>query len=265
MQFGKLTATALVSQQNSESKTVSTKGGAQTTEFSINCDNYDQNRHFFLSHFFRDNYDQFASKLPYINSGINITRIEVWVTNKSNNYNESRNMVAFMDLGENKALASDYWTPDPAMDNPSNSSNNLLSVIKDQYPGARNISTVTQALEPLGAFGIEGGRDYEKVESARLLSSSEYTLNSALGYISVKSALNADEVLGVAFEYTYRGQVYQVGEFSGDITSTDQSLYVKMLKSTTVAPKLPMWDLMMKNVYSLGAYQVQKTNFRLQI
>ncbi len=265
LQFGKLTATALVSQQNSESKTVSTKGGAQTTEFSINCDNYDQNRHFFLSHFFRDNYDQFASKLPYINSGINITRIEVWVTNKSNNYNESRNMVAFMDLGENKALASDYWTPDPAMDNPSNSSNNLLSVIKDQYPGARNISTVTQALEPLGAFGIEGGRDYEKVESARLLSSSEYTLNSALGYISVKSALNADEVLGVAFEYTYRGQVYQVGEFSGDITSTDQSLYVKMLKSTTVAPKLPMWDLMMKNVYSLGAYQVQKTNFRLQI
>lgn len=265
LQFGKLTATALVSQQNSESKTVNTKGGAQTTEFSISCDNYDQNRHYFLSHFFRDNYDRFASKLPYVNSGINITRIEVWVTNKSNNYNESRNMVAFMDLGENKVLASDHWIPDAALDNPSNNSNNLLAVIKNDYPGARNISTVTQVLEPLAAFGIEGGRDYEKVESARLLSSSEYTLNSTLGYISIKSALNADEVLGVAFEYTYRGQVYQVGEFSGDITSTDQSLYVKMLKSTTVAPKLPMWDLMMKNVYSLGAYQVQKNNFKLQI
>ena len=265
LQFGKLTATALVSQQNSESKTVNTKGGAQTTDFSITCDNYDQNRHYFLAHFFRDNYDQFASKLPYINSGINITRIEVWVTNKSNNYNESRNIVAFMDLGENRVLASDHWTPDAALSNPSNNSNNLLADIKSNYPGARNISTVTQALEPLGAFGIEGGRDYEKVESARLLSSSEYTLNSSLGYISIKSALNADEVLGVAFEYTYRGQVYQVGEFSGDITSTDQSLYVKMLKSTTVAPKLPMWDLMMKNVYSLGAYQVQKNNFKLQI
>lgn len=265
LQFGKLTATALVSQQNSESRTVNTKGGVQTTDFSINADEYDQNRHYFLGHFFRDNYDSFASKLPYVSSGVNITRVEVWVTNKSGNYNQSRNIVAFMDLGENRVLANDYWIPNQANANPSNSSNNLLSVIKNDYPGARNINTVTQALEPLAAHGIEGGKDYEKVESARLLQSSEYTLNSTLGYISIKTALNADEVLGVAYEYTYRGQVYQVGEFSADITTTDQSLYVKMLKSTTVAPKLPMWDLMMKNVYSLGAYQIQKSNFRLNI
>ena len=38
LQFGKLTVTGLVSQQNSESKTVNTKGGAQTTNFSINAD-----------------------------------------------------------------------------------------------------------------------------------------------------------------------------------------------------------------------------------
>lgn len=265
LQFGKLTATALVSQQNSESRTVNTKGGVQTTDFSINADEYDQNRHYFLGHFFRDNYDSFASKLPYVSSGVNITRVEVWVTNKSGNYNQSRNIVAFMDLGENRVLANDYWIPNQANANPSNSSNNLLSVIKNDYPGARNINTVTQALEPLAAYGIEGGKDYEKVESARLLQSSEYTLNSTLGYISIKTALNADEVLGVAYEYTYRGQVYQVGEFSADITTTDQPLYVKMLKSTTVAPKLPMWDLMMKNVYSLGAYQIQKSNFRLNI
>lgn len=265
LQFGKLTATALVSQQNSESKTVNTKGGVQTTKYSINADEYDQNRHYFLGHFFRDNYDAFASRLPYVSSGVNITRIEVWVTNKSGNYNQSRNIVSFMDLGEEKVLANDYWKTDPAYPNPCNNSNNLLSVIKNDYPGARNINTVTQVLEPLGAYGIEGGKDYEKVESARLLQSSEYTLNQTLGYISIKTALNADEVLGVAYEYTYRGQVYQVGEFSADITTTDQSLYVKMLKSTTVAPKLPMWDLMMKNVYSLGAYQIQSTNFRLNI
>ncbi|MDE6490157.1 MAG: cell surface protein SprA, partial [Muribaculaceae bacterium] len=265
LQFGKLTATALVSQQNSESRTVNTKGGAQTTEFSINADQYDQNRHFFLSHFFRDNYDRFASRLPYVSSGVKITRIEVWVTNKSNNYNQSRNLVAFMDLGENSSLGTDYWIPDPALPNPANASNNLMSVIKQDYPGARNIATVTQSLEPLRAYGIEGGRDFEKVESARLLSSSEYTLNSTLGYISVKSALNADEVLGVAFEYTYNGQIFQVGEFSDDVTTTDQSLYVKMLKSTTVSPRLPMWRLMMKNVYSLGAYQVQSSKFRLQV
>jgi len=265
LQFGKLTATALLSQQNSESKTVSSKGGAQTTEFSVNADAYDQNRHYFMAHYFRDNYDSFCSRLPFVSSGIKITRVEVWVTNKGGKFDQSRNIVAFMDLGESTRLANNYWTPNTSVPVPSNNSNNLLSVIKEQYPEARDINTVTQALQPLSAMGIEGGRDYEKVESARLLSSSEYTLNSTLGYISIKSQLNADEVLGIAYEYTYNGQVYQVGEFSGDITSTEQSLYVKMLKSTTVAPQLPMWDLMMKNVYSLGAYQMQKQNFKLNI
>ena len=265
LQFGKLTATALVSQQNSESRSVNTKGGVQTTDFSINVDNYDQNRHFFLAHYFRDNYDRFASKLPFVSSGVKITRIEVWVTNKNSNFNQSRNLVAFEDLGENTHLASNYWQPDFSSPVPSNSSNNLLQVIKTSYPEARNINAVTQALEPLSAYGIEGGTDFEKVESARQLSSSEYTLNSTLGYISIKAALNADEVLAVAYEYTYNGQVYQVGEFSSDISSTDQSLYLKMLKSTTVDTRQPMWDLMMKNVYSLGAYQVQKSNFRLNI
>ncbi len=265
LQFGKLTATALVSQQNSQSTSVSSKGGVQTTEFSINADEYDQNRHFFLGHFFRDNYDAFASRLPYVSSGIQITRIEVWITNRNARFDQSRNFVAFMDLGENRVLASDYWLTDPAYPQPSNLSNNLLSTIKNDYPAARNINTVTQALAPLSALGINGGMDYEKVESARLLSSSEYTLNPTLGYISLKSALASDEVLGVAYEYTYNGKVYQVGEFSADISTTDQSLYLKMLKSTTINPKLPMWDLMMKNVYSLGAYQISKSDFRLNI
>ncbi|MBD5316441.1 MAG: cell surface protein SprA [Bacteroides sp.] len=265
LQFGKLTATALVSQQNSESKSVSTKGGAQLTEFSINADEYDQNRHFFLAQYFREHYDEFASRLPYVSSGINITRVEVWITNKQSNYNQSRNLVAFADIGESEILTNDYWLGYVNPPVPSNASNNLLTTIKEQYPGARNINSVTQALEPLSAYGINGGESYEKVESARLLSSSEYTLNPTLGYISIKSALNSDEVLAVAYEYTYQGQVYQVGEFSGDITTTDQSLYVKMLKGTTINPRKPMWRLMMKNVYSLGAYQVQRTNFRLNI
>lgn len=265
MQFGKLTATALVAQQNSESQTVNTKGGAQTTEFSINADEYDANRHFFLGQFFYDNYDTFCATLPLVNSGINITRIEVWVTNKRQNYDESRNIVAFMDIGENQRLANSHWIADPTLNNPSNTSNNLLTEVRNDYPDARYISQVTTALQPLSAFGIEGGRDYEKVESARLLSSSEYTLNSSLGYISLRSALSSDEVLAVAYEYTYHGTTYQVGEFSGDVTSAEQSLYVKMLKGSTVSPYLPAWKLMMKNVYSLGAYQVQKENFRLNV
>ncbi len=265
LQFGKLTITGLLSQQNSESQTVTTQGGVQATQFQVKADEYDANRHFFLGQFFYDNYDEFASKLPYVSSGVKITRIEVWVTNKSGNYNESRNFVGFMDLAENSRLANDYWIPNTSEANPSNQSNNLLSVIKNEYPDARDINKVTQVLEPLSAYGIDGGKDYEKVESARLLQSSEYTLNETLGYISLKSALSTDEVLAVAYEYTYRGKVYQVGEFSSDVTNTSQSLYLKMLRGTTVSPKLPMWKLMMKNVYSLGAYQLQKKNFKLNI
>lgn len=265
LQFGKLTLTGLVSQQNSESKTVSTQGGVQSTKFNIKADNYDANRHFFLSQYFYENYDRFASKLPHVSSGIKINRIEVWVTNKNGNYNESRNLVGFMDLGENHNLANGYWIPDMNIDVPNNASNNLLQIIKSEYPGARNINTVTQALEPLKAYGIEGGRDFEKVESARLLRENEYTLNSTLGYISLKSALNTDEVLAVAYEYTYNGKVYQVGEFSSDVTTTSESLYLKMLRSTTVSTQLPMWKLMMKNVYSLGAYQLQSKKFKLNI
>lgn len=265
LQFGKLTLTGLISQQNSESKTVSTSGGVQATKFNFKADKYDANRHFFLAQYFYENYDQFASKLPHVSSGIKITRIEVWITNKNGNYNESRNFVGFMDLAENRNLANNYWQPNMAFNNPSNQSNDLLTKIKTDYPQARNINMVTQALEPLQAYGIDGGKDYEKVESARLLKSSEYTLNDDLGYISLKSALTTDEVLAVAYEYTYQGKVYQVGEFSSDVTSTSDCLFLKMLRSTTVSPKLPMWRLMMKNVYSLGAYQLQSKNFKLNI
>ncbi len=266
LQFGKLTATALVSQQNSESQTVNSKGGSQTNEFYIHVDKYDQNRNFFLSHYFRDNYDNWCSKLPLVSSGIQITRIEVWVTNKRNNYNESRNIMAFMDLGESEPenISNDHWQPTPGT-LPSNTSNSLLQEIKDLYPDARFMSKASIALQPLTEYDFEGGKDYEKIESARLLTASEYTLNSNLGYIMLKTELASDEILAVAYQYSYGGKTYQVGEFSGDITSSDQSLYVKMLKGTTASPYFPMWDLAMKNVYALGAYSVQKKNFKLNI
>lgn len=162
LQFGKLTLTALVSQQNSESKTVNSTGGVQTTPFSVKADEYDANRHFFLAQYFYDNYDQFASKLPYVSSGINITRIEVWVTNKSGNYNESRNFVGFMDMAENKRMANEYWRPNNDRDVPANADNDMLTILKEQFPDARNIDRVTQVLEPLSAYGISGGRDYER-------------------------------------------------------------------------------------------------------
>ena len=267
LKFGKFTIQALVSQQNSEAQTVSSKGGAQMTKFDISGDSYDENRHFFLSHFFRDKYEDAMRSVPYISSGVQITKIEVWITNKRANFEQARNVVAFADLGEQKRhLQNENWAAND-VSVPENSANDLYAQIKTT--DFRNIQQTSSALEHFN--GLEGGVDYEKIESARLLTSSEYNLNSALGYISLKSALNQDEVLAVAYEYTYNGKVYQVGEFSTDGSEdlrAPNALALKMLKPSANAPDKKgrgTWDLMMKNIYALGATSIQSDKFELYV
>lgn len=271
LQFGKLKMQAVISQQESEAKTVTSRGGAQVTTFDFSADNYEENRHFFLTHYFRDVYDKNLAQLPNVLSSITINRIEVWVTNKRNNYDNPRNIVALTDLGEafhigNPSAWSGTGNPaNPAASGnaPANNANNLYAAMTGQYAAARDISQVNNTMNSIP--GMEGGMDYEKIESARLLTASEYTLNSKLGYISLKQTLQPDEVLAVAFEYTFGGKSYQVGEFSSDIKETGQSLFVKLLKNTSNSPDAACWDLMMKNVYSLNAYSVQKERFQLNI
>ena len=267
LKFGKLKIQALISQQNSQAQTVSSQGGAQMTRFDISGDNYDENRHFFLSHFFRDHYEQAMSSVPYIASGATINKIEVWITNKRGNYDQARNIVAFTDLGENTGhLQNTSWTSAPDLA-PDNNTNDLYTTVRTT--DFRNLQQTSSVLE--GLNGMEGGMDFEKVESARLLTSSEYTLNSALGYISLKAALNQDEVLAVAYEYTYNGKVYQVGEFSTDGSEelrTPNALALKMLKSSANAPlhkNRGTWDLMMKNIYALGATSITQDKFELYV
>ncbi len=270
LQFGKLKVQALLSQQNSESQSVSSKGGAQTTNFEIPIDSYDENRHFFLGYYFRDHYEESMQSLPYIASGITINRIEVWVTNKRGNYDQSRNIVALADLGEyeDQHILNPAWGSNGSRI-PYNKANSLYETLVQQHSGVRDIQQVSAVMQSLS--NMELGEDYEKVESARLLNSGEYTLNAALGYISLKTSLNQDEVLAVAYEYTYGGQVYQVGEFStdaGEALKSPNALMLKLLKSTNNSPNVKgkgTWDLMMKNIYSLGASQMSNDKFELYI
>jgi cell surface protein SprA len=262
LQFGKLRVRALVAQQESDSRSISSKGGSQMTEFEIPIDKYDENRHYFLAHYFRDTYDRAMSKLPYISSAVAINRVEVWVTNKSSNYGQARNIVAFADLGEQEHISNPQFTPAGNDRIPYNEANTLYRTIVNNYPGARDISAVTQTLNGF----LEGGRDYEKIESARLLSSAEYTLNPQLGYISLNASMQMDEVLAVAFEYTYNGTVYQVGEFSSDNNeNASKCLFLKTLKGTSMSPSMPVWNLMMKNIYYLNGNSIQKQKFRLDV
>ena len=265
LQFGKLHVSAIASQQQSESKTVRTRGGAQKTAFEIKVDEYDENRHFFLSQFFRDNYESALSNLPHISSGIKINRLEVWVTNKRGNFDQARNILAFMDLGEHNRTDNPFWLKQGNSTNPENNSNNLYQLVS-QIPDVRNVQQSNSLLlANFGANGVIGGEDFEKIESARKLEPAEYTFHPELGFISFRSQLNPDDVVGVAFEYTFRGKVYQVGEFSTDAINAPDALIVKLIKSTSQQPLRSMWDLMMKNVYSLGALQLEKENFELNV
>ena len=260
-QFGKLKLQTVVSQKKSTTKSVSSKGGTQTTPFEIGAADYEENRHFFLARYFRERYDGAMSSLPNVTTGIEINRVEIWVTNKTGTTSNTRNIVAFTDLGENASVSNSKWSI-TGMGVPSNEANTEYQTIVSNYPDARNIDQTSTILEGIGDF--EGGVDYEKLASARLLTSSEYTVNKSLGYISLKTGLQTDQVLAVAFEFTAGGQTYQVGEFASDNTQTSQALFVKALKNTSNNPTQGNWDLMMKNVYYLAS-TVEKTKFRLDI
>ncbi len=262
MQFGRLKLQTMIAQKKTAAQTVNSRGGVQLTDFEFSASDYDENRHFFLAHFFRNHYDQWMSQLPNVLSGVTINRIELWVTNKNGATNNTRNIVALTDLGESQKFNKKVWTATGNEVAPSNRSNNAYNFITQTAPKVRDIS---QSNTQLDAMDLVGGEDYEKLESARLLNSSEYSLNTALGYVSLKSTLQPDQVLAVAYEYTYRGQTYQVGEFSTDIKDNTQALLVKSLKNTANTPKMGNWKLMMRNVYSLGATAVQREHFTLDI
>jgi cell surface protein SprA len=253
LQFGRLSMTSIVTQQKGETRETEVNGGAQITKFNIQASDYDVNRHFFLSQYFADNYDRALSRLPAIQSNVRITYIEVWVTNRASTYSNTGNIVALMDLGEAEPYNSAFQTPQ-TVPYPNNDVNSLYQTFRANPDGTKN--------------QLKVGLEYVDLSNARQLNPQEYTLNAQLGYISLNQALNTDEVLAVAYEYTYNNAIYTVGEFSRDRPPSNQdpsTLTVKMIKSTLIKTNLPTWNLMMKNIYSLGAYNMQTDEFNFNV
>ena len=264
LQFGKLYVTTVLANQQSQRQTQSLQGGSSTQSFSLKADEYDENRHFLMGQYFRSNYNKAMKQLPVVNSKVQILRVEVWVTNRNGTTTDTRDVVAFMDLGENNPYNSTVitGTGDPL---PKNDANNLYSTLRGN-PNYRNSSTVQNQLTTLGLLPVQ---DFEKT-FARKLQPTDYYFNDRIGFISLNQPLQPDEVLGIAFQYTYNGRVYQVGEFSQDVppdtTGTSQRvLFLKLLKATSQRTNLPIWDLMMKNVYSVGFGQLERQDFRLDL
>ena len=261
MQFGKLKLQTVLSQKKSSTKSVTSKGGTHTNAFEMDVTDYEENRHFFLSHYFRERYDKAMSTLPNLTTGIEITRVEIWITNKTGTTSNTRSLVTLTDLGENTKVSNSIWTL-KGQKVPCNAANTEYETLVNNYAAARDVDQTMTVLAGIADF--ENGVDFEKVSNARLLTSTEYTVNKSLGYVSLKTGLQTDQVLAVAYEFTSGGMTYQVGEFSSDLTEAGKSLFVKALKNTSNNPTQGNWDLMMKNVYYLAS-TVEKTKFRLDI
>lgn len=269
LQFGKLNVTSVYTQQKSESRELKITNGAQQNQFSVSADSYEANKHYFLAQYFRNNYNKHLANAPIISSPIQVTKIEVWITNKAGNTTDSRDVLAFLNLGENApynpgAVAgggSLLPAGTTATGFPQQSNNLLASLPAD--------ARFTNSNSIIPFFQANGATDqYAKLTYARKLTEREFTFQPQLGYLSLNNPLNADEVLAVAYRYTYNGAEYQVGEFSTDVTfdaANPKVLYAKLLKNEVTKINLPTWDLMMKNIYSIGGYQISPLNFKLDI
>ena len=269
LKFGKLTIDAVVSEKETSTENMQVKGGASSREFEIRADEYEENRHYFLSQYFYEQYNKSLQTLPVVNSPVKILRVEVWRTNIGAAVTQNRNLLALTDLGESNTNAPGVvgrgqWNDPlrPQSQLPRNSVNNMMQLIN--LPAIRSVNNVSSYMQGLG---FAASSDYEKIESARLLNSSEYTLNEDLGFISLSQPLSSDQVLAVAFQYQVIGDttVYQVGELTTDGVNDPNTLVVKLLKGTAIDTKDPKWRLMMKNVYFLKSTQISRDNFRLNV
>ncbi len=265
LQFGRLFVTAAIANQKSTRQSVGLSGGTSTQNFQKKLDDYEENRHFLLGQYFRNNYNKTMANLPVVNSQVQIQRMEVWVTNRNGTTTDARDIVGLMDLAEPKPFnpAVRSLTTNPL---PANGANDLYASLVGN-PSARNPSVINSLLLSKGLKPVD---DYEKT-FARKLNPSEYYYNPQVGFVSLNIQLQSDEVLGVAYQYTYNGKVYQIGEFSQDVAldstrGVQKVLFLKLLKATSQRVELPIWGWMMKNVYSLDLFGgIQKEDFKLNV
>jgi cell surface protein SprA len=278
LQFGKLFVTGVLANQRAQRQSLGVQGGSTNTAFEFKANDYEENRHFLLAQYFRTNYNKAMSQLPIVNSQIQILRIEVWVTNRNGSTTETRDIVGLMDLGESAPYNSTNPNLQPykplANGIPDNDVTFLYrNIVND--PNSRNSSSITSKLSALGLRAVQ---DFEKT-FARQLRPEEFYYNPQVGFISLNQPLQPDEVLAVAFQYSYNGKIYKVGEFSQDAPpdttvnagGSQKVLFLKLLKATSQRTTLPLWDLMMKNVYSLkskdGSFlaSIQPGDFKLNV
>jgi cell surface protein SprA len=286
--WGPLKLSTIVSQQKSDQKNLQVQGGAEFRDYEVFADQYDENRHFFLSHYNRETFEEALEELPIIRNVFQIEKIQVFLTNDRNvDPTKTATIIAMADLGEPTRIVNPDVKPAAVIDLdyknrplPYNRANDLYgSLLGDTL--VRQTENAVFRLQ-VAPYNLQLGRDFEKTRAQILIEGQEYTVNKELGYVSLNINVQPDQVVGVSYQYSYNGKVYQVGEFANDVSPTSERtpgqqvpgdtvgvsqtvVFTKMLKSATQRIDLPMWDLMMKNIYNIGAYNVNREDFQLDV
>jgi cell surface protein SprA len=281
-QLGNLNLTTIASQQEGQSNSLSIEGGAETTEFTLQPTDYDEDSHFFLGYYFRNNWNRAhrdPTSVTLFNGFNRITDIEVWKLRTSTSSTEEREVsrvAAVVDLGESARIlpqAAGYTNPDqlpgPAVDQYDESD---LAALRDGETSVSSyVESTANLAEPLGAQDWASG-NFKKLERGQ-----DYRLDSRLGFVSLTQRLRPNEALAVAFRYQAGGEVREVGDFSSgqgganDGVTSDR-LVLKLLRPTNpVAPgpdaaaAPPAWFLELRNIYRVGGRGFNAENFELDI
>jgi cell surface protein SprA len=241
--LGPLSLTTLASQKKGEIKEVSVTGGSTSQEFQKRAYEYSRN-HFFVSsayasthpdsNYFNRYYD---NPVPQVDETVKIVDMQVWKSVKtiSANTSNERRANAFIDLD---FVTSANWNYLPA----------LRGEI-DPIPGEREVGRFILLTE-----GID------------------YTYNPYAGFITLRTNVQEDEAVAVAYRVendpNTTADDFYYGDFltSPAVADTSVKLVLKLVKPSGLKPEyVHAWDLMLKNIYPLGGRNIKQEGFEFNI
>ena len=275
-QIGGVHLTTVMSQQEGQASNKQISGGTEATPFEIRPIEYDDGRHYFLGYYFRNRWEDALSdpgRIILANGFERIDNIELWRFDSGYRVEEEdvREVVAMVDVGESSDildLANTFTSagpadlPGPALDQYTEED---LAILRDRNQSADNF---------LGSSGkgLSERSDFQTGPFKRLEKNIDYTVDEQLGYITLNARLNEDQAIAVAYRYFVNGAPRQVGDFSTDTGGADENtrLVLKLLRPRSPEQPGPTsnpaaWYLEMRNIYRLGASQLNSTGFELNI
>lgn len=255
MQLGPLMWTFLASQKKGKTEKKDISGGSQESNFRINITDYEYDKHYFISKFYRDNYESYFTNLPNPGtSGASINEFEVWkLKTTQTTSQDERDAVAFAKLGEIE-------------------SNNIFTV-----PGGVGTFYSATLLDQiregtLKANDMPGFSGDEIIDGrwVKLREGPDYIINDQHGTISFNIVVENTSAIAIAYRISISNTNQAViGDFSNTVLAEEGSERRLILK--LIRPKSPSyqnkyaWDNMMKNIYRLPSNGFKQDDLELNL